>query len=150
MRQIDLYIKEKLTLNKDSAAPDPESLGEYGRHKNPIVDKILFITDFQGPHLERSIESWVNKYNIKRVDGYSCEEVCMKYDITKKRKSLLNMMDKDPIKDYIERNCNIASTAIAYDSKGKIGQVDVYTSDKSICFIYQQNFKEFIVFRRAN
>lgn len=149
MRQLNLYITEKLKLNRDSKDDSAEP-AEYGRHDDPVVDKILFITDFQSYPLERSIQSWVNKYNISEVDGYSCEEVCMKYDITGKRKSLLNMMDKDPIKNYIERNCNISATAIVYDSKGKIGQVDIYTSDKSICFIYQKNFKEFIVFRKIN
>lgn len=149
MRHLNLYITEKLKLNKDSK-DDDEELAEYELHSDPVVDKILFITDFQSYPMERAIESWVNEYNISKVDGYSCEEVCMKYDITKKRKSLLNMMDKDPIKNYIERNCNINATSIVYDSKGKIGQVDVYTSDKSICFIYQKNFKEFIVFRKIN
>ncbi len=61
MKQLDLYISEKLKINKDSKVETNKEL----------IDKILYITSLKDDkNVHNVVEAWVNGDNVKAIKVY--------------------------------------------------------------------------------
>ena len=127
MKQLDLYISEKLKINKDSMVETNKEL----------IDKILYITSLKDDkNIRNLVKAWVNDDHVKAIKVYMLFTVnSYKYlnklnrhvrgeiyhqQIDKFNKTLFKYFPNDPLKwvglcDYKSDDINIYSP----HSKGK-------------------------------
>ena len=108
MKELNLYILEKLKIDKTSKVSSDKK-GYYGIHDNKAVDKILYLSNIKDTDatIERVVESWVKKYDVLDVEGYSYDKAMNALNLPNDIRGKLNRMNEEPLLDYFKNNCNL-------------------------------------------
>ena len=134
MKELDLYIIEKLHLNKDI-----EIKGE-----DNIVDNILNWCDIKKPKyseknfetIKWQLEKWVKNNNVEVVDMYSQDTTESKNHISKLSKEIANKVHVLEFDTYYNFFTGPFPKGTNFDDimLYRHGNIDIYGNEKGLCF----------------
>jgi len=132
MKELNSYILEKLKIDKTSKVSGDKK-GHYGIHDNKAVDKILYLSTIKDTNaiIERTVEDWVEEYNVLDVEGYSYDKAMNALNLPDEIRSKLNPMNEEPLLDYYKK-CNLL-----YDNN----KIFIKADNKCIIFVFEERGK---------
>lgn len=142
MKELNSYILEKLKIDKTSKVSGDKK-GHYGIHDNKAVDKILYLSTIKDTNaiIERTVEDWVEEYNVLDVEGYSYDKAMNALNLPSEIRDKLNLMNEEPLLDYYKNKCNLL-----YDNN----KIVIRADSKCIIFVFKKRGEKIaaIAFRK--